>query len=295
MAERNMSRIRNEVIRCPNCGEDYSVTYKRCPFCEEEQVPRRARSSGGKGRRLQGSGGWSIGRVISTVLSLGLIVAAIVIVVTIVKPLIDRGAPAPVPTATPALEESPSPQATPTPPPSSAPSAAPEASGATGLTLDKTDFTLSRAGETYTITAILSPAGATGDVTWGSDKPGVASVSETGTVTAVAAGTATITATLPNGVTQSCTVRCSWSGGETYTTPGTAAVLSNEDVTLRRAGETFTLRVEGAAGTPAFATGNAAVATVSETGRVTAVAKGKTEIVVTVDGQKLICIVRCSF
>ena len=27
--------IRNDVIRCEKCGEDYSVTYKRCPFCDE--------------------------------------------------------------------------------------------------------------------------------------------------------------------------------------------------------------------------------------------------------------------
>ena len=26
---------RNDVVRCPKCGEDYSITYKRCPFCEE--------------------------------------------------------------------------------------------------------------------------------------------------------------------------------------------------------------------------------------------------------------------
>ena len=26
---------RNDVIRCEKCGEDYSVTYKRCPFCDE--------------------------------------------------------------------------------------------------------------------------------------------------------------------------------------------------------------------------------------------------------------------
>ena len=26
---------RNDVIRCENCGEEYSVTYKRCPFCDE--------------------------------------------------------------------------------------------------------------------------------------------------------------------------------------------------------------------------------------------------------------------
>ena len=33
MANKRTTGTRSAVIRCPNCGEDYSVTYKRCRFC----------------------------------------------------------------------------------------------------------------------------------------------------------------------------------------------------------------------------------------------------------------------
>ena len=42
-------RKNTDVIRCPNCGEEYSTTYKRCPFCDERpsgrSAPTIARSS----------------------------------------------------------------------------------------------------------------------------------------------------------------------------------------------------------------------------------------------------------
>ena len=31
------------MIRCEKCGEEYSVTYKRCPFCDER--PSRGSSA----------------------------------------------------------------------------------------------------------------------------------------------------------------------------------------------------------------------------------------------------------
>ena len=33
------------LIHCEHCGEDYSATYRRCPFCEEEEAIRRAASA----------------------------------------------------------------------------------------------------------------------------------------------------------------------------------------------------------------------------------------------------------
>ena len=33
-SEKQSPSRRNDVIRCENCGEDYSITYKRCPFCD---------------------------------------------------------------------------------------------------------------------------------------------------------------------------------------------------------------------------------------------------------------------
>lgn len=31
-----------DLIKCPRCGEQYSSSYRRCPFCEEEDYPRKA-------------------------------------------------------------------------------------------------------------------------------------------------------------------------------------------------------------------------------------------------------------
>ncbi len=33
---------RDTLIHCESCGEDYSATYRRCPFCGERSDPRRA-------------------------------------------------------------------------------------------------------------------------------------------------------------------------------------------------------------------------------------------------------------
>lgn len=69
----------------------------------------------------------------------------------------------------------------------------------TGVTLDKTTAELT-VGETATLTATVVPEDATNQkVTWSSDNTAVATVDETGTVTAVGEGTATITVTTEDG------------------------------------------------------------------------------------------------
>ena len=41
------------LIKCPRCGEDYSPSYRRCPFCEEGDHSRKTKHRGGKdGRRV---------------------------------------------------------------------------------------------------------------------------------------------------------------------------------------------------------------------------------------------------
>lgn len=76
----------------------------------------------------------------------------------------------------------------------------------TGVTLDKTTASLN-VGETLTLNAVVAPEGATNkNVSWASNNTGVAAV-ENGVVTAVAAGTATITVTTEDGSkTASCVV-----------------------------------------------------------------------------------------
>lgn len=40
MPAKRPSGARNETVKCEFCGEDYAVTYKRCPFCEEDEPTR---------------------------------------------------------------------------------------------------------------------------------------------------------------------------------------------------------------------------------------------------------------
>lgn len=52
---------RSDLIHCDNCGEEYSSTYKRCPFCgarpSSTQATSRVGGAAGAGRAAQGSSG----------------------------------------------------------------------------------------------------------------------------------------------------------------------------------------------------------------------------------------------
>lgn len=78
----------------------------------------------------------------------------------------------------------------------------------TDILLNLNSMTLSEAGETETLIAAVSPSNATDKtVSWHSDNPGVATVSNAGVITAVSNGTAIITATTKDGgFTATCTV-----------------------------------------------------------------------------------------
>ncbi|WP_286732091.1 Ig-like domain-containing protein [Intestinimonas sp. UBA1698] len=327
MATRRSTGTRPEVVRCPYCGEDYSVTYKRCPFCDgkpapessfEDDPPAEGWRSGGK--RLvsntrgggYGRGGWGPLRIVGTVVSLGLIVAAVWIVVSVVSPLVNRGrslnsdqpSSPPVTSSSAAPTGSPDSSASPAPTGGVEPTRSPEPSGtipasqtATSFTLNRKDFTLSQAGDVWNLGPAFLPAGSTGTLTWSSSKPEVATVSDSGIVTAVAPGVATITATMAGGYTQECIVRCTWTGASSGGSGSAAATLtpSHSDVTLYKAGESFRFRVSGTDSTPVWSTSNSGVASVDGSGTVTAVSKGTCNVTATVDGQTFTCIVRCNF
>jgi len=80
------------------------------------------------------------------------------------------------------------------------------ACGKTSVTLDKTELTFAAAGETAQLTAEVKKADT---LTWSSSDESVATVDANGVVTAVAPGTATITAAAGE-ISATCTVKCDW-------------------------------------------------------------------------------------
>lgn len=94
-----------------------------------------------------------------------------------------------------------------------------ETVAATAIALDQASLEL-EAGNNATLVATLTPANATDTVVWSSSDETVATVDQTGKVTAVAAGTATITVTA-GGFSATCTVTVT---GEA--TPATDATYS---------------------------------------------------------------------
>lgn len=160
----------------------------------------------------------------------------------------------------------------------------------TGVTLDKSTLSLT-VGETEKLTEKVSPDNATNkDVTWSTSDAGVAEVSG-GNVTAKGVGTATITVTTADGnKTATCTVTV------------TAATVSVESVTLDKS--TLELEVEGTATltatvkpdnatdkTVTWTSSDATVATVDNTGKVTAVKKGTATITAKVGDKSATCTV----
>lgn len=151
----------------------------------------------------------------------------------------------------------------------------------TGITLNQTTMTLVT-GDTGTLTATIAPADATNkDVVWSSDNSAVATVDSTGKVTAVAAGTATITVlTVDGGKTVTCVVYVK-------STDATLSDLTVNGTTVEGfAAATLAYNVELAIGTTEVPT---VVATVNDTGKASAVVTaaeslpGTTTVVVTAE------------
>ena len=88
VSQRQSPIRRPDMIRCENCGEDYSSTYKRCPFCDE-----RPGRTGIGGRRVAGGGNGQVHPVqlVGLVISLVLIIAALFIVFTRIAPMFLGG------------------------------------------------------------------------------------------------------------------------------------------------------------------------------------------------------------
>ena len=156
--------------------------------------------------------------------------------------------------------------------------------GVTSVTLDKTDLTLDVNG-TAKLNATVKPDDATTKtVTWKSDNEGVAIVDNNGNVTAKAAGTATITATV-DGKSASCKVTVN---GQT-TVPVASVKLNQTTLELiagKEATLTATVKPDNATNrTVAWESNAISVATVDNNGKVTAKAEG-TAIITAKAGDK---------
>ena len=195
---------------------------------------------------------------------------------------------APDDTTPPSL--TPEPEATPT---------VPAGQTATGFTLNKSDFTMNdQYPDPVQLTVTFTPAGTTGEITWTSSNPDVATVDATGLVRPGSkTGSVTITAAMAGGYQQECTVRNSVTSASSSGSASSASLsLNKTDFTFGSLSEpAVQMKVSGTSSTPVWSIGNTSVATITEGGLVKPVGRGTTTITCKVDGQTLECIVRCTF
>jgi len=145
----------------------------------------------------------------------------------------------------------------------------------TGITLNETEVA-KPAGSTLQLKPTLSPAGATGTVTYSSSDENVATVNDKGLVTAKKAGTAIITAQVGT-YTATCKV--------TVTAPTLVGIRLTPNQAGIKVGQTLQLATtflpEGAVGGDvSYTSSNPDVATVSNTGLVTGIKAGTVTITV---------------
>jgi len=159
------------------------------------------------------------------------------------------------------------------------------------VTLDKPTLSLAVGGSEALAATVLPADAADKNVTWTSSDENIATVDAAGTVTAVAEGTATITATA-GGKTASCVVTVSPAA-----IPVTGISLDKPALALavgERGTLTATVSPENATDTVVWSSDNGAVATVDQSGVVTAVAAGKAVITATAGGVSATCDVTVS-
>lgn len=280
------------TIRCPKCGEEYSDTYKKCPFCQEEEAIRQGkplRRRGGKrlDKRKRSAGAGGVMLIVTAVIIIGVVgfvffgdqVAGLMGIRTEQSQTDDT--PDTVQTSqddtqTPATPDDEGDDI------SQEPDVPQEPAGP--LALDRDSMTIP-AGET----ALLTATGGTGDVTWTSSNENIATVAN-GSVTGVAGGTVTITAAAGE-ETVTCSVTVT---GDPWVSSANLS-LNRTDFTIRSIDPpTFQMEVSGTDSPVTWSIDNTSVATISADGLVTKVGSGIATITAAVDGQTLTCIVRVS-
>ena len=272
---------------CPKCGQEYSDTYRNCPFCEEEEAER-------KGKPLRRHGGKRLSKRKRSGGAGGILLLVMAVVIIGVVGYVFFGEEIAGFMGLRTEQNLPADQDEDTTPPADGEDGqtgdntgedtqSPEGEGTGGpLALDQTAITIA-AGDT----ALLKVTGGTGEVTWSSSNDNIATVAG-GSITGKAGGTATITATAGE-ESVSCTVTVT---GDPWVSDADLS-LNKTDFTLYSGNPDVQMKVKGTDSPVVWASENPNVASISDTGVVKWVGKGTTNITATVDGQVLTCIVRC--
>ena len=294
-------------LHCNRCGEEYSSTYRKCPFCQEEAAERRGRPMYRCGKRLSkkqrnaGAGG-----VLKLVIFFALLIVAGTMFfgqeiadfmgIRLQSTVVDQvGSENNTPDEEDSsagsgdigtdndatngdIDSSTDPNTTPADPDDEEDA---PAETYDPITLSQSAISIP-AGETARVTA----EGGNGTFTWTSSNEEIATV-DGGAVTGVAGGTVTITVKSGD-QTATFTVTVT---GDPWVSPVELS-LNRTDFTLAAGDPPFQLKVKGTENTVTWSSSNTNVATVDSNGTVKRVGKGNATITAKVDGQTLTCIVR---
>ena len=251
------------LLKCPKCGELFSDSYKECPFCEEDEAYLSGnKRTKGRGRRVEKPKSPSI-------LGPALVVVVLLLAGFLIYTFLgDKIAALFDGTEKPPVVDPVDP--------------------GTVLTIDKTELKL-----TVGDTAVLTVTGAEG-YQWSSSDSAVASVDETVSLSAVSAGTSTITAA-GVGAAAACVVTV-----EKKEEPKKDLALETIYGSLNKngrgnweftasEGDAFGMMVSGTDSDVSWSSSNKSVATIASDGTFKAVGSGKAVITAEVDGQTLKC------
>ncbi len=250
-----------KLIKCPKCGEMYSDSYKTCPFCQEDEAL--------KGRSAAPHRKVTKHRRAPSILGPAMVLVVVLAAVLVGVLLFGGKGSANKPADKPPVEEP-----TPTEP----------------LTLDQTTLNMNQ-GETATLTVTGAE-----NVLWTSSDPNVATVDDSGTVTAGVPGTATITVTTADGSqSAACTVQVATPlpPEPPKETLGLRSIYQDKGETLSQF--TMSLKrpvqmtVDGTTETVTWSIEDTKIATVDSDGLVTGVSKGKTTLKAVIGDQTLTC------
>ncbi|MCD8189668.1 MAG: Ig-like domain-containing protein [Clostridiales bacterium] len=310
----------NDLLHCKNCDGYYDPSLPNCPHCGEETANNTMEGDNDRVTVDQYGGGF--GPAGSTLSRASLLIIIVLLLIALAAAVwlcvqaLSQAVPDSSATSAQVEEVDPADSSAQGDADHSAassvsaqpePEEAVETMEAETLTLDFYDLTLSE-GETYDLTATVSPETWEGTYTWSSDDESVAAVAQNGLVTYVGEGQCTVTVSA-GGLTAQCVVRCNAPAEEeeaeqteqeeTAETAETeeaettgSIVVEYTDITLTNVGDGYTCNPTGGNGTYTWSSADPSIATVSSSGYIVGVSKGNTTVTCTSGSETLTIIVR---